>query len=63
MYFKALGCFVHPKSLGDLGFRRSQDMNKAILAKLGWCIVNEEEKLLVQYLKAKYLRGKSFWEV
>jgi hypothetical protein len=52
-----------PKSARALGFRRSIDMNNALLTKLGWCVANKEDKPWVKFVLVKYLRGRSFWNV
>jgi hypothetical protein len=49
-----------PKSSGGLGFRRSFDSNKALIAKLGWSLVANEDKHWVRILKSKYLNGSLF---
>jgi hypothetical protein len=35
-----------------------EDFNKALLGKLGWTVVTYQDKIWVQLLKSKYLRGK-----
>ncbi|XP_060969906.1 uncharacterized mitochondrial protein AtMg00310-like [Cannabis sativa] len=51
-----------PKSRGGLGFRKTLEMNQALLAKWGWALLNDEQSLCCKVLKAKYLRGKPFLE-
>ncbi|KAM6556293.1 hypothetical protein CsatB_003312 [Cannabis sativa] len=51
-----------PKSRGGLGFCKTGEMNKALLAKWGWALLNEDQSLCCQVLSAKYLRGKIFFE-
>lgn len=36
--------------------------NKALLAKMGWQIQNNLEKLWVQIIRAKYLKGSFVWD-
>lgn len=43
-----------PKEQGGLGLRRLRDMNMALLAKLGWRLLTEPDKLWTQTLTAKY---------
>ncbi|XP_031111969.1 uncharacterized protein LOC116015942 [Ipomoea triloba] len=42
------------KEFGGLGIRKLEPMNLAFLAKLGWRLIQDEECLWVQLLKAKY---------
>ena len=35
-------------------------MNNALLAKLGWEMASNSDKMWVKVMKAKYLEGKSF---
>ncbi len=46
-----------------MGIRRFSDMNVALLAKLGWSVATKVDKAWVKYVSAKYLKGKSFWDV
>lgn len=43
-----------PKECGGLGLRRLEEMNKAFIAKLGWRLLQNEDCLWTQVLKAKY---------
>uniref|UniRef100_A0A2N9HPK1 Reverse transcriptase domain-containing protein n=1 Tax=Fagus sylvatica TaxID=28930 RepID=A0A2N9HPK1_FAGSY len=61
LYLKAWDSICTPKSVGGLGIRRSIDMNKALLAKMGWSVAIREDKMWVKFVIAKYLKGKSFW--
>uniref|UniRef100_A0A2N9G6T6 CCHC-type domain-containing protein n=1 Tax=Fagus sylvatica TaxID=28930 RepID=A0A2N9G6T6_FAGSY len=63
IYLKAWDTICVPKSAGGLGIRRFSDMNAALLAKLGWSVATKEDKAWVKYVSAKYLKGKSFWDV
>ena len=63
LYLKSWDAICIPKEVGGLGFKKGSDMNKALLAKIGWSVVNKEKKLWVKYMSAKYLRGKSLWSV
>lgn len=49
-----------PKACGGLGFRRMKDLNIALFSKLLWNIAANRNSLWIQFLKAKYLRGKKF---
>ena len=51
-----------PKCVGGLGFKDIETFNDALLAKLGWRIMNNPEALLSQVLKGKYFSEFSFME-
>ncbi|CAL2231440.1 unnamed protein product [Prunus armeniaca] len=44
---------------GGLGFKKSDAMNQALLAKTGWRIQNKDEGLWARIYEAKYLKGTS----
>lgn len=46
-----------PKERGGLGIRRTDDMNMAFMAKMGWRIEKEKDKLWVHVLSHKYNGG------
>jgi hypothetical protein len=48
------------KSIGGLGFRDLIMFNKALLAKQGWCLMQNPESLIAQVLRAKYFPCDSF---
>lgn len=48
------GLICLPKKGGDLGLRRSEQMNKALLVKLGWRLLTEKEKLWSRVIRSKY---------
>lgn len=60
-----------PKSEGGLGIRSSLEMNKALLAKVGWRILQNRTSLWARVLRSKYkvgdvhdkawLKGKTTW--
>uniref|UniRef100_A0A803QEG3 Reverse transcriptase zinc-binding domain-containing protein n=1 Tax=Cannabis sativa TaxID=3483 RepID=A0A803QEG3_CANSA len=49
---KAWDRFCLPKSRGELGFRKTLEMNQALLAKWGWALLNEEQCLCCKVLNA-----------
>ncbi|KAM6543702.1 hypothetical protein CsatB_008149 [Cannabis sativa] len=49
-----------PESRGGLGFRKTVEMNQALLAKWGWALLTEEQSMCCNVLKSKYLKGKQF---
>lgn len=52
-----------PKACGGIGFRRMKDLNIALFSKLLWNIAANRNSLWIQFLKAKYLRGKFFFMI
>lgn len=48
-----------PKDEGGLGLRKMYDLNRAMVAKLGWQVLTDPKCLWVQAVSAKYLRGGS----
>ena len=43
-----------PKTEGGLGIRKSRDMNKALIAKVGWRLLYDTESLWARVLRSKY---------
>ncbi|CAA7016725.1 unnamed protein product [Microthlaspi erraticum] len=43
-----------PKDDGGLGIRKAQDMNKAVVAKLGWRLLQDQTSLWARVLRGKY---------
>lgn len=43
-----------PKAAGGLGLRASKDMNRALLAKVGWRLLNDKVSLWARVLRRKY---------
>jgi len=55
-----------PKAAGGLGIRVSRDMNKALLAKVGWRLLHDTESLWAKVLRSKYSVGDihdTYWMV
>ncbi|CAA7040252.1 unnamed protein product [Microthlaspi erraticum] len=51
-----------PKNAGGLGFREIERFNDAMLAKIGWRILQAPESLLARILLGKYCHSSSFME-
>ena len=52
-----------PKNCGGLGFRKFEDTNLALLAKLGWKVATDPNAMWVNLLRQKYCRIDSFFSV
>jgi zinc-binding in reverse transcriptase len=48
---------------GGLGIRDLQRMNDALILKLVWAFVSQEDQYWIQVMKAKYCSSGSIWEV
>ena len=46
-----------PKAEGGLGIRKSMDMNKALVAKVGWRLMQDRTSLWARVLRSKYKAG------
>ncbi|XP_056692071.1 uncharacterized protein [Spinacia oleracea] len=51
---------TRPINMGGLGIRRLKEWNLAFMAKLGWTILTNSDKLWVKILKEKYLKHSNF---
>ncbi|GKB91560.1 hypothetical protein Tco_0963832, partial [Tanacetum coccineum] len=61
---KSLGILVcMPKHEGDLGIRRINDFNVALMATHIWSILTHRESLWVKWVRTYKLKGHSFWDV
>lgn len=58
----AWSTMAQPKRLGGLGFKKIEEYNDSLLAKLGWRIMHNPDSLLTQVLKGKYFPDCSFLE-
>ncbi|KAG7559018.1 Reverse transcriptase zinc-binding domain [Arabidopsis thaliana x Arabidopsis arenosa] len=47
-----------PKGEGGLGIRAAKDMNKALIAKVGWRLLNDKRSLWARVLRSKYRVGE-----
>lgn len=54
LHYMSWDRICQPKEFGGLGIRRLARMNTAFLAKLGWAVLTEPDKLWVRILRAKY---------
>lgn len=50
-----------PKKFGGLGLRDTRLANFALLGKMVWSLLHEENKLWVQVIKQKYMTSNSVW--
>lgn len=49
------------KERGGLGFKQFKDINSALLSKLGWLMAKGDNRLWVEVLRKKYLKGNFFF--
>uniref|UniRef100_A0A803QN16 RNase H type-1 domain-containing protein n=1 Tax=Cannabis sativa TaxID=3483 RepID=A0A803QN16_CANSA len=52
-----------PMLSGGLGFRKIEEMNKALLAKLAWQMAGKLDRPWVKCLSKKYCKNQSFWSI
>ena len=63
MCTKSWDFICRPKNVGGLGFRRTYDMNVALMAKLGWQMISQKTKLWSTQMGRKYCSRHSFLKV
>jgi hypothetical protein len=57
---KSWNSLCSPKALGGLGFRKMEDVNLALISKLGWKLLTSSDSMWVQQLQGKYILSGSF---
>ncbi|KAB1225551.1 hypothetical protein CJ030_MR1G002460 [Morella rubra] len=61
VFIQRLGItFVSLKNVALFGLRRMEELNKALVAKLGWEMAVNRGSFWVEALTAKYCRGRQF---
>ena len=61
LFLKAWDSIYLPIFSGGLGLRRMKDYNNALLAKLGWKILTQDDKTWVKIVKGKYLSNSNLF--
>uniref|UniRef100_A0A803Q8T8 Uncharacterized protein n=1 Tax=Cannabis sativa TaxID=3483 RepID=A0A803Q8T8_CANSA len=61
--YKSWNEICQPKRCGGLGLRRFSEINLALLAKLGWMVLNGVDKPWVRLLETRYCQGLDAWQV
>lgn len=61
--FSELGYALQAKGGRGCGLRCAIEMNKVLLASLGWRLLNEKEALWSRTLVSKYGRGRSGFSI
>ena len=49
--------------MGGLGINKTEDMNRALVAKLTWEVASNAKKFWVKMFQKKYVRGKNFMKM
>lgn len=62
MHFLRWDWFNLPKEKGGLGLQSLSELNQALVAKLAWRFLHDQDALWVRILQAKYLRNNS-WDI
>jgi hypothetical protein len=57
---KSWNSICSPKALGGLGLRKMEEVNLALISKLGWKLLTQADSLWVCQLKGKYISYGSF---
>jgi hypothetical protein len=57
---KSWNSLCSPKALGGLGFKKMEDVNLALITKLGWKLLTSSTSMWVQQLQGKYIFSGSF---
>jgi hypothetical protein len=57
---KSWNSICSPKALGGLGLRKMEEVNLALITKLGWQLLTQVDSLWVAQLKGKYISTGSF---
>ena len=52
-----------PKSEGGLGIRRNEDVNKALIIKLGWRILTDNDSIWAKIMRDKYVKNNNFFRI
>ena len=54
---------MYSKSIRGLGIKKTEDMNRVLVAKLTWEVASNVEKPWVKMVQKKYVRGKNFMKM
>ena len=55
--------YAHLKMSEVLALKKTVDMNKALVAKMTWDVVNNSNKIWVMAFKKKYVRNRNFMKM
>ena len=55
--------YAHLKMSEVLALKKTIDMNKALVAKMTWDVVNNSDKMWVMAFKKKYVRNRNFMKM
>lgn len=60
---KSLKSICTPKCEGGLGIKKTEDMNKALVAKMAWEIASNADKWWVKVFQKKYVKNINFMKI
>ena len=52
-----------PKFERGLGIRRNEDVNNALITKLGWRILTNNDSIWVRIMRDKYVKNNDFFRI
>ena len=62
-YLKSWDSICTPKNVRGLSIKKTADMNKALVAKMTWNVVNNSDKMWVMAFKKRYVRNRKFMKM
>ena len=63
MFLKSWDLICLPKWAGGIDIRKTEDLNKALVAKLSWEVASNSEKKWVQIFRKKYVQHRNFMKM
>ena len=63
LFLRSWDSICLPKWAGDIGIRKTEDLNKALVAKLSWEVASNSGKIWVQLFWKKYVKHRNFMKM